>query len=130
MDANIGDRILEVMNLVKLNQKSFAKKINITDTSLRKWTNGEVDPRYAHLVRIVEEFPEINALWLFTGEGNMEKIRNISYRPERKSHMILNDKQKKYEPNICSDCPFKSLLENFEKQLKELQEQIDQITKT
>ncbi len=57
----------------------FASKIRTTRQQFSNWKNNGVDVPAKYLVRVIEEFPEVNARWLITGTHGeeTEKIKSF-----------------------------------------------------
>ena len=68
---SINNRILLIMQEKNLNKNSVSKVIGITQPALKKIENNENLPSLKLLFGLLRVFPDINANWLITGEGNM-----------------------------------------------------------
>jgi len=65
--SNIGSRIEELIRILRITQKDFAEKINASPQTISNWKKS--DPDFQKVKSIIETFPEINARWFITGEG-------------------------------------------------------------
>ena len=65
------ERILQVKEWTQMNQRDFAKAINISPASLSSIVNGRTSPTNKQVQAIHRRFPEVNILWLLFGEGEM-----------------------------------------------------------
>ena len=67
----VNERVKEFIELNKISQSDLAKVILIKPQQVTNWfTQGERVPEKA-LVRMIENYKELNARWLITGEGEM-----------------------------------------------------------
>lgn len=71
METTINERIRMIIENSGMNITAFAKKIGISQTSLRDCVVNESEPRYGTLYKIIKAEPLISTSWLLTGEGNM-----------------------------------------------------------
>ena len=81
----INERIKEVIEKLNLTAYQFSKKMGNKrhDTLYNILNNYESKPSPKTLDKIKETFPEINYVWLLTGEGDMiNSIENPIYKKE------------------------------------------------
>ena len=69
-NSNINKRIREIRDSFHLNQRDFAKQIDVGSSTLAMFETGARIPKDIHINRICSEF-NINKNWLKTGEGKM-----------------------------------------------------------
>jgi len=69
---NISKRINALIQELGLNKSSFSKEIGIdNNVTIGRIVNEDRSPSFEVLNKILNRFPNINAGWLLTGEGNM-----------------------------------------------------------
>lgn len=72
MDA-LNLRVVEVMNKVGVSKSSFAIDLGIAPAMVTHITSGRNKPGVELLQKILLQYPQINAEWLLTGKGRIEK---------------------------------------------------------
>lgn len=65
-------RIKEIRRVYNLNQTQFAEKIGLKQPTIAGYENGK-DVPMSTIVTICQIFPDINKVWLCTGEGDMKR---------------------------------------------------------
>lgn len=68
-----NERIVEVIKWQMASPSSFAKKIGFNQSNLSKIINGKREVPKNLIDGILKIFPEVNEVWLRTGEGSMLK---------------------------------------------------------
>ena len=68
---NIVDRIYKVIDYAAINVSEFSKKIQVSNGYFAKQRANKANIGSHIIEKIVRYFPEINSLWLITGEGSM-----------------------------------------------------------
>ena len=79
----VGNRIKELMKIVKINKKELAEKLNITIFNLEKKLNGEEEFFISQIIKIKEIFNlnlEIFTKLFFEEDFNWEDIFNNLYQ--------------------------------------------------
>ena len=71
MNNDIHIRILKVRNYNSLNQKDFADKTGVSESSIKKYEKGSSMPGGAFFLGLAQNFPDINLRWLLLGEEPM-----------------------------------------------------------
>lgn len=68
--ATIKDRIIEVIDLKKINKEKFFAEIGMSSSNFR--ASAKNTPLNSNAVAIIfSKIPDVNLKWLITGEGNM-----------------------------------------------------------
>ncbi len=68
----VGNRIKELINEKKLNQKAFSEVIEISSSYLSDIESGKKSNLNMGIaINIAKKLPEISLRWLLTGEGEM-----------------------------------------------------------
>lgn len=104
----INNRISQIIDHYRLEQKDFAQKIGTTPGNISKLINGLTSPGGKILESILVHYPEISAEWLMRGKGEM---------------LISNMKSE--FPSVTR-AEFEELLNN----MKELQKEIAELKKS
>ena len=68
--STLNQRLKLIINLSGKQQNEIARAIEITDQQLSNWTNN-TKPSVEGLKRILKYFPNVDARWLMTGDGEM-----------------------------------------------------------
>lgn len=96
----ISSRIGIVIDHYDTNIRSFALKIGVTDTVIgnivrgRKLKDGSYKkgkPSFETIELILDTFPDINIIWLITGEGEMLNSQIVSIADKIKELLLLNE---------------------------------------
>ena len=66
----IGDRIRELIDILGLNQYTFAEEINISRSNITKYISGQLIPNQ-RIIQLIEEHFKVRKEWLETGEGSV-----------------------------------------------------------
>jgi transcriptional regulator with XRE-family HTH domain len=69
----IGERFKMIIEVEKLNEYSFSKRIGKSNTAISKIVKGESKPGFEIIEAVLNEFPTINTDWLIHGTGQMVK---------------------------------------------------------
>lgn len=79
----ISDRIRIVIDFYNLNNSSFARKIEIRQSTISSMFEKGTNPSIDTLLKIINTFTEINPMWLLLGTGEMivKKVSNIISDP-------------------------------------------------
>ena len=80
MKEDIGDRINELLTHFSMSKAELSRRMGLNNAvTISRITGDHVKPSYEILLRILEIFPETNANWLLTGEGEMiiDRYKNI-----------------------------------------------------
>jgi transcriptional regulator with XRE-family HTH domain len=68
---SINTRVSKTRKILKLTQQEFADVMNISRQSVNNIENNRHVPGSDLIAKILDKFPQINARWLLTGEGDM-----------------------------------------------------------
>src|SRR5690606_20428703 len=63
-------RIDKILDYYELNATSFAEKIEVGRSSISHIISGRNKPSLDFIMKILEQFPEVNFNWLVYGKGN------------------------------------------------------------
>jgi len=78
---SIKQRFKEIIFHYNMNANSFARKLNVSHSTVRNVLNEKSNPGFELLNNIVRNFEELNGDWLLTGTGSM--IRNEGVNEDR-----------------------------------------------
>ena len=96
---SLSIRIKNVIDKYSKNPSQFAKRIDFNSETVRKVYIGDTqDPKSSMLNAILETFPEIDALWLMTGKGEMLNT-NKTYLANTDAYNMVAD-----EGELCVRC--------------------------
>ena len=65
---NRNERVVEAAHKSGLKDIDFARRIGATKQQFANWKSGSQGVPEKYIVKIIEEFPTVNARWLVTGE--------------------------------------------------------------
>ena len=68
------ERIAAILDHYGLSSSKLADILTVQRSGISHILSGRNNPGYDFLVKLLGEFPEINANWLLTGNGSMLKI--------------------------------------------------------
>jgi len=71
MNIAINQRVKEYFKTTGLKQIDFAKAISTSGDRVSKWFRDEEKITGDYVIEVVSKFPDLNARWLLTGEGDM-----------------------------------------------------------
>ena len=64
------DRIKEVIKYYSLTSSTFADIINVPKSSISHLMSGRNKPSLDFVLKIIDQFPEVDLYWLLNGEGS------------------------------------------------------------
>lgn len=129
----INERIRAVLNYSEMNKKKFSEKLGIAASTVGDVILNKKGPGVSFIQRIVESFPEINALWLICGKGdmlitkqllyNIQEQNNVAEEPAN-SHSIQCERLKWHINDLDKDISeLKNNIQELKKENKELIEE-------
>jgi len=124
----INERIKEIRNKIKLNQRDFAAKIKVGQPTLAMFETGQRTPKDIHIKAICTEF-NVNEEWLRTGEGEMFKREATTLVEQFAREYSLDEFQTKMiEKFVSLDEHQRSIISNYVKSLIEDSTQIEPVS--
>jgi len=81
MEFTIVDRIRQVMEHVELSPSFFADEIGVQRSSVSHILSGRNKPSLEMVTRLLNRFPEINPVWIITGNGEMVQLNLFEESP-------------------------------------------------
>lgn len=114
----LEDRIRKLIELKKLNAAQFADKIGVQRSSISHILSGRNRPSLEFLQKILKNYPEINADWLLTGNGNISDEKNTLFENTPDVHLYEEKPIGKIRPqninNVVSNISDKNeIVEDF-----------------
>ena len=82
METQINERIEILIDRLSKNQSDFASKIGRKSQTISNIVNNGSKPGAEVLEAILKTFPQIDALWLVCGIGEMQKDINSNLNPK------------------------------------------------
>ncbi|MGA9638181.1 helix-turn-helix domain-containing protein [Flavobacterium sp.] len=92
--VNIDDfikRLEIILDYYSLNASAFADKIGVQRSSLSHLLSGRNKPSLDFVLKILEEFPEIDLYWILNGKGQFPKSDEESLGFENKLNDVSNN---------------------------------------
>jgi transcriptional regulator with XRE-family HTH domain len=81
------DRIGRILKTKKMSASHFADEIGVQRSSVSHVMSGRNKPSLDFITRIVNEYPEIDSVWLLTGKGEMLREMNINSEADDKERV-------------------------------------------
>lgn len=69
-------RLETIFEYYSLTASSFADKINVQRSCISHLLSGRNKPSLDFILKVMENFPEVELLWLLNGKGNFPKSEN------------------------------------------------------
>jgi transcriptional regulator with XRE-family HTH domain len=113
----VAERIVELINLLNINKKTFALSINVSPGNISDWLskNRKANPSMDAIIRISEKY-DVNLNWLLTGKGEMFLSDNKEPQEKRVDNNELINLRRRYDQleKVCND--LKKSIEESEKE--------------
>ncbi|CAM4244683.1 helix-turn-helix domain-containing protein [Flavobacterium terrigena] len=90
-------RLETIFDYYGLTASSFADKINVQRSSISHLLSGRNKPSLDFILKVIENFPDVELLWLLNGKGNFPKGEN--YNPEKMEITPIQKNEKEEEIN-------------------------------
>ena len=90
--VNIDDfikRLEIILDYYGLNASAFADKIGVQRSSLSHLLSDRNKPSLDFILKILEEFPDVDLYWILNGKGHFPKKDEPQVIPEDKSATVL-----------------------------------------
>jgi transcriptional regulator with XRE-family HTH domain len=71
-------RLEIVLDYYNLSASAFADKINVQRSSLSHLLSGRNKPSLDFIIKVIEEFPEVDLYWILNGKGTFPKSEKSS----------------------------------------------------
>ncbi|VXB94626.1 DNA-binding protein [Flavobacterium sp. 9R] len=114
-------RLEYILDYYSMNAATFADRIGVQRSSLSHLLSGRNKPSLDFVLKIVEEFPEVNLYWLLIGKGSFPDEQNSNI--ENHTPPILpnpsgseKEKSKIQEENATNEVPTNFSISSTSKQ--------------
>lgn len=94
-NENLKDRIKEIMDSKRMNNKVFATETGINEGTLSLLLRGKTQPTLKHYEAIHTRFPDIAMEWLFDGKGPM-------YQEQTPSQSVADASANQQQPTVAT----------------------------
>ena len=108
--VNIDDfikRLETILEYYGLSASGFADKVGVQRSSLSHLLSGRNKPSLDFILKIIENFPEVDLYWILNGKGNFPKseIKMVSnnYQTAPISNYNINENKTADFPDLFSD---------------------------
>lgn len=104
-----AQRLHIILEYYDLSASAFAKRIGVQPSGISHLLSGRNKPSLDFIMKVVEQFPEVDLYWLLNGKGSFpsEKAAPLPYREELKPP--IKDSKNVHQIIICySDGTFES----------------------
>ena len=72
-NLDFANRLNKVMDYYQLSAAAFADKINVQRSSISHLLSGRNKPSLDFVLKVLDEFKEVELYWLLNGKGNFPK---------------------------------------------------------
>lgn len=100
MQKSEGTRIDTLLNLLGISQLEFAKSLGTTTNAVTNWKKRELGRSVIN--KIVNAYPEVNAIWLMNGEGEALSSKESTEKSYTYNDMEIGDVSEAREEPIFS----------------------------
>ncbi len=120
----IAERFKELRVFLNKTQSEFSLMIGVNQTTISSIEKGKSSPNVEVAEKVVKTFPNVNSVWLLTGEGEMFLDNVIPLIPIAEAKEKAKFEQKAELKSEKSEIPNVSFLE---KQIQWLQGVVDKL---
>lgn len=96
-------RIETLLDYYAINASSFADRIGVQRSSLSHLLSGRNKPSLDFVMKIIEEFPDVDLYWILQGKGSFPK-KNETYKPTnpilKEKNVIENNPAREIKSNV------------------------------
>lgn len=75
------NRLKEIFTYYTISASAFAEKLQIPRSSISHIISGRNKPSLDFVLKVIENFPEVELYWLLNGKGNFPKIEKNEDSP-------------------------------------------------
>lgn len=87
--VDFGNRIKKIMDYYKLTASTFAEKIGVQRSSISHILSGRNKPSLDFVLKVTNNFNEVDIHWLIYGKGSFPKQQAIENNEKQSSIPIL-----------------------------------------
>ncbi|MCM5663352.1 helix-turn-helix domain-containing protein [Galbibacter mesophilus] len=84
-------RLEKVIDYYDLSASAFADKIGVQRSSISHLLSGRNNPSLDFVMRILENFPEVELYWLLNGKGNFPETSTSSKPPKLDADLFSSE---------------------------------------
>ena len=120
-NLDFANRLNKVMDYYQLSAAAFADKINVQRSSISHLLSGRNKPSLDFVLKVLDEFKEVELYWLLNGKGNFPKKEDATTTTPLKSDsaqiLAQNSSTKEIDSIIIfyNDGTFKNYVPNEQK---------------
>ncbi len=92
---DFSHRLKKVLEFYQLSASSFAEKIKVQRSSISHLLSGRNKPSLDFVLKVLEEFKEVELYWLLKGEGTFPKEINNTQEPLNFPSSLFPDENEK-----------------------------------
>lgn len=120
---SVNDRISEYCKVNKIKQVDLAEWSFGSTQTISNIFKRKQNPNFEFIYKFLTKFPEINARWFITGEGDMLSVKGAMDK--------IDEDNKIYEKMICKECDnLKGQLQTCMKEKNQLLDIMENLTRT
>ena len=82
-NLDFAHRLNKVMDYYQLSAAAFADKINVQRSSISHLLSGRNKPSLDFVLKVLEEFKDVELYWLLNGKGSFPKTEIVTTTPLR-----------------------------------------------
>ena len=100
---DFAKRLQKIIDFYGLSATAFSDKIEFNRSTISHLLSGRNKPSLDFIIKVVQEFPEVELYWLINGKGSFPTTTSI---PEKNTSPIANDNselQKKLPPPVSQN---------------------------
>lgn len=86
MEFTVNERLVKIHELKKFSWEELRLSLGVNKPQqISNWVNFKDKLPSRHIIKIIELFPDINARWFITGEGNIteETTQHVTEEPKQ-----------------------------------------------
>ena len=84
-------RLEEILEYYGLSASGFADKISVQRSSLSHLLSGRNKPSLDFILKIIEEFPEVDLYWILNGKGTFPKSEHKNFENSSPTPIFKNE---------------------------------------
>ncbi len=135
MDNTVNQRIKDILKEYRIKQTAIVKHLN-WETNKRVtvsyWLRQKTNPAYVDFLNgVFEILPQINPIWILTGEGEKYKSSQDNNTKNQKNYSSIQEASSPYSSGkSMGDKQYNKVIEMLEQQIGEKDKQISERDKT
>jgi len=105
---DFSKRLQNIIDFHSLSASAFAERIGVQRSSISHILSGRNKPSLDFVLKIIQEFPDVELQWLLKGKGDFPSIPNPSESQKEKQPTIRNNQTQK-KPSYSNTSPDKAI---------------------